>query len=54
MVISRDQNLHFFEIFTKKPESYTAYFEELGPSLALWSSIIIPKARNCVLGQIKK
>ena len=46
MVISRDQNLHFFEIFTKKSESYNAYFEELGPSLALWSSIVIPKALN--------
>ena len=53
MVISRDQNRHFFEILTKKSESYNAYIEELGPSLALWSSIIIPKARNCVLGQVK-
>ena len=35
MVISRDQNRHFFEILTKKSESYNAYIEELGPSLAL-------------------
>ena len=53
MVISRDQNLNFFEILTKKSESYNAYIEELGPSLALWSSIIISKARNCVLDQVK-
>ena len=53
MLISRDQNRHFFEILTKKSESYNAYIEELGPSLALWSSIIIPKAGNCVLGQVK-
>ena len=46
MLKSRDQHLHFFEIFTKKDESYNSYFEELGPSLALWSSIVIPKALN--------
>ena len=49
MVISRDQNRHFFEILTKKSESYNAYIEELEPSLALWSAIIIHKALNCVL-----
>ena len=53
MVISRDQNRHFLEILTKKSECYNAYIEELGPSLALWSSIIIPKAGNFVLGQVK-
>ena len=46
MVISRDQYRHFFEIFTKKSERYNAYIEELEPSLALWSSIIIPNALN--------
>ena len=53
MVISRDQNRNFFEILTKKSESYNAYIEELEPSLALWSSIIIPKALNYVLGDVK-
>ena len=53
MLISRGQNRNFFEILTKKSECYNAYIEELGPSLALWSSIIIPKAGNCVLGQVK-
>ena len=53
MIISCDQNRHFFEILTKKSESYNAYIEELGPSLALLSSIIIPKTKNCVLDQVK-
>ena len=43
MVISRDQNLNFFEILTKKSESYNAYIEELGPSLALWSQLLFPR-----------